>query len=1095
MANLAIVAEIIGKDLLSPAANAASQSLQGLAGASSAASTLLPGVAIATAGMTAALGSAVKTAADFEKTMSGVKAVMSPQEVQQFGGALEGLALTLGKDTAYSAKEAAAGIEELIKGGLTAQDVLGGAARSTLALAAAGGVSLPDAATIAANALAQFNLKGEDMAHVADLIAGAANASAIGVSDFKFSLAAAGAVASTVGFSFDDLAQGIAVMGKAGIIGSDAGTSLKTMMLNLQPSTKAQNAEFRRLGLFAIDSAAAMQQLTGMMEGNERATAEWGRKLKAGKTDVTDLFDALGSAGVVAEGVTFEQWASQVGLAGNAFFDASGKVKGMADVAEILQTSMEGMTDAQRLASLEILFGSDAIRAGAVLSKAGAEGFNEMADAMGKVTAEAVGAARLDNLNGSLEQLGGSLETVQIEIGQKLLPLFRPLVDGATGVLNAFLNLSDEWKTAVAIGGAVVTGLAVLTTAGLTLLAVLPAITAGFAAVSAIAGVVAAVFTGPVLLAVAAVVAAGALLTAAWVNNWGDIQGKTAAVWGFLQRHVFTPIRDALAHFRMVALPQALLAWESVTAGIQRTWAGLMAFLQPAIAAFGAFWQAHHGTIERVVKAAWDQMTLGIRVAWELLQGIVMAGLALLQGDWQGAWDIMGEHLASAWELIQDTVGRSLALLADAIGATFSAIGTTVHDALAALGTTITTAWNDFTAFIGDRLNDIHTSVTKIWNLIPQDIREDLILIASILKEGFDGQVKNIGEWMTALWATITTTWAGITTSIGAALGEIGTALSTAWGVIQEGVSTAWSAVAESIGGAVGEAGGHVEGFAGNVLAVLAQLAGDVWSVAKSIGGNIIEAIKDGVSSAAEGLGNAAADAVRGALDAAKRAIGVSTPARADGRGAGGPPVIGGDAAASAGAEGSIGWAMNKVGSQSWNWLCQKFVENAYGTGGRYSSAKAAAAALMTNRGGTPPRGSLAFFAPDPSNAGFGHVGIALGGGQFISATANGVKVDSLSDSYWGRLFQGYGLPRFASGVRGFGGGLALVGEQGPEIAYLPPGSNVYSNRESRQMVGGTSYHVTVNVPGLVGDKDDVVRAMYHGLRELERSGLTLGSR
>lgn len=44
-------------------------------------------------------------------------------------------------------------------------------------------------------------------------------------------------------------------------------------------------------------------------------------------------------------------------------------------------------------------------------------------------------------------------------------------------------------------------------------------------------------------------------------------------------------------------------------------------------------------------------------------------------------------------------------------------------------------------------------------------------------------------------------------------------------------------------------------------------------------------------------------------------------------------------------------------------------------------------------------------------------------------------------------------IPLFAGGVRDFGGGLALVGERGPEIVYLPPHSDVYSNSESRQMM------------------------------------------
>lgn len=44
-------------------------------------------------------------------------------------------------------------------------------------------------------------------------------------------------------------------------------------------------------------------------------------------------------------------------------------------------------------------------------------------------------------------------------------------------------------------------------------------------------------------------------------------------------------------------------------------------------------------------------------------------------------------------------------------------------------------------------------------------------------------------------------------------------------------------------------------------------------------------------------------------------------------------------------------------------------------------------------------------------------------------------------------------LDHFASGVRNYHGGLAKVGERGPELVRLPRGSDVYSNGESRRMM------------------------------------------
>ena len=56
-------------------------------------------------------------------------------------------------------------------------------------------------------------------------------------------------------------------------------------------------------------------------------------------------------------------------------------------------------------------------------------------------------------------------------------------------------------------------------------------------------------------------------------------------------------------------------------------------------------------------------------------------------------------------------------------------------------------------------------------------------------------------------------------------------------------------------------------------------------------------------------------------------------------------------------------------------------------------------------------------------------------------------------------------IPGFASGVRNFRGGMAWVGEKGPELVNLPPGSDVFSATESARMAAnGPS--VTPNVGG-----------------------------
>jgi TP901 family phage tail tape measure protein len=396
MADAVALVDIVGRQSVSGPAGVAAGALSAVEAAAGKAGSVLGSLAtaavktgaalgaIGAAGVVAGLTSAVTAAAGFEKQMSAVGAVSGASAAQMKD--LSALALKLGADTSFSASESAQGIGELVKAGVSVADVMGGAAKASLDLAAAGGVDVATAAEIASNAMNVFSLKGKDMAHVADEIAGAANASAIDVNDYKFALSQSGAVAAQVGVSFDDLSVAIAEMGQAGIKGSDAGTSLRTFLLNLQPQTKKQIELSRELGL------------------------------------------------TTKEG-------------GNAFFDASGHAKSMADISQVLQNALKGQTEQQKQATLQTLFGQDAIRAATILAKDGAGGFNEMAGAIGKVSAADVANTRLDNLAGSIEKFKGSAETAAITVGQHLTPPLRRLVDIGTDLLNRSLPALDRFGT------------------------------------------------------------------------------------------------------------------------------------------------------------------------------------------------------------------------------------------------------------------------------------------------------------------------------------------------------------------------------------------------------------------------------------------------------------------------------------------------------------------------------------------------------------------------------------------------------------------------------------------------------------------------
>ncbi|OOB91187.1 phage tail tape measure protein [Rathayibacter sp. VKM Ac-2630] len=120
----------------------------------------------------AGVGVAVAKFAEFDKAMSEVQA--STHESADNMALLRDAALDAGAKTAFSATEAANAIDELAKAGISTADITGGALAGSLDLAAAGGLGVADAAEIAATAMTQFNKKGSEVPHIADLLAAGA---------------------------------------------------------------------------------------------------------------------------------------------------------------------------------------------------------------------------------------------------------------------------------------------------------------------------------------------------------------------------------------------------------------------------------------------------------------------------------------------------------------------------------------------------------------------------------------------------------------------------------------------------------------------------------------------------------------------------------------------------------------------------------------------------------------------------------------------------------------------------------------------------------------------------------------------------------
>jgi TP901 family phage tail tape measure protein len=205
-------------------------------------------------GLAAALGVgfAISKFAEFDQSMSQVNAVT--QETTANQKLLRDAALEAGGATVFTAKEAAQAEEELAKAGLATASIIGGALTGALDLAASGQLEVARSAEITAITLKQFNLAGGDAARVADVLSAGANKALGSVEDLAQGLKFVGPVAASMNVSLEDTVATLALFADQGVLGEQAGTSLRGVLSSLTSPAKQANEEIKRLGITLYDS-------------------------------------------------------------------------------------------------------------------------------------------------------------------------------------------------------------------------------------------------------------------------------------------------------------------------------------------------------------------------------------------------------------------------------------------------------------------------------------------------------------------------------------------------------------------------------------------------------------------------------------------------------------------------------------------------------------------------------------------------------------------------------------------------------------------------------------------------------------------------
>lgn len=284
--------------------------------------------------------------------------------------------------------------------------------------------------------------------------------------------AAIEAGASTV-YSASDSADAINDLGKAGMSVTDILTGGLSGALNLAASdgmAVGDAAEYmaNALSMFHLKGSQASQVADTLAAGAGKAVgnvSDFGEALNncgaqansfgmniQETTGVLALFAQNGTIGAEAGtqlnsmlmklAAPSTEAANTMKELGISAYDAQGHFVGMAKFAGQLQKAEKNLTDEQRNQANATIFGSYAIKAANYLYEAGESGVNKWTKAVSESGyAAEQAAAKNNNLKGDLENLGGSMESLMISVGEGAQGPLRKMVQGLDTLVDAFAGL------------------------------------------------------------------------------------------------------------------------------------------------------------------------------------------------------------------------------------------------------------------------------------------------------------------------------------------------------------------------------------------------------------------------------------------------------------------------------------------------------------------------------------------------------------------------------------------------------------------------------------------------------------------------------
>lgn len=228
-------------------------------------------ISTAVAGVAAA---AIKTGKEFETSMSQVAATMGIDKQTEAYQTLENAAKEMGESTAFTASEAAEGLNYLALAGYNA-DQAAKALPYTLKLAGAGSMDLASASDMVTDAMSALNLKAteQNLSSFSDQLAKSATLTNTNVSMLGEAILTVGGTAANMAGGTAELNTALGILANSGIKGAEGGTALRNMILSLTAPTDKAAAKLEELGVSVYDANGKMRSINDIFVDMQKGMA------------------------------------------------------------------------------------------------------------------------------------------------------------------------------------------------------------------------------------------------------------------------------------------------------------------------------------------------------------------------------------------------------------------------------------------------------------------------------------------------------------------------------------------------------------------------------------------------------------------------------------------------------------------------------------------------------------------------------------------------------------------------------------------------------------------------------------------------------